>query len=95
MSDESNEIDREETRDQFIRRAGALFPPERVRAWSRIERAVFNHLLVNLIQHHRFALISNQMLQQSRADMEEIVRRFKGKPECDQKRSRKRRISGK
>jgi hypothetical protein len=91
MFDESNDIYREETRDQFIQRAGALFPPDRVRAWSRIERTVFNHLFAQLIQHHSYALISNQMLQKSRADMEEIVRRCSGKTnDGRQERSRKR-----
>lgn len=91
MFDESNDIHREETRDQFIQRAGALFPPERVRSWSRIERTVFNHLFAQLMQHHSYALISNQMLQDSRADMEEIVRRCSGKTDdVRQERSRKR-----
>jgi hypothetical protein len=91
VMDESTDIHREETRDQFIQRAGALFPPNRVRAWSRIEQAVFHHLLAKLIQQHSYALISNQMLQESRADMEEIVRRCKSKKiDSRQERSRKR-----
>lgn len=89
--DESTDIHREETRDQFIQRAGALFPANRVRAWSHIEQTVFKHLLAKLIQHHSYALISNQMLLESRADMDEIVRRCRSKKtESRQERSRKR-----
>jgi hypothetical protein len=65
----------DETHDQFIQRANCIFPADCVRAWSRIERAVFNHLMAKLIHRNTYSSISNVMLQECREDMTEIVRR--------------------
>lgn len=67
-----------ETHEQFIQRASSVFPEDGVRTWSRIERAVFNHLLGRLIHQHSYDSISNQMLQESRDNMEKIVQRCVG-----------------
>lgn len=63
-----------ETHEQFVQRASRVFPEEGVRAWSRIERAVFNHLLGHLIVQHGYDSISNQMLEESRDNMNKFVR---------------------
>lgn len=67
-----------ETHEQFVQRASRIFPEEGVRAWSRIERAVFNHLLGRLIIQHGYDSISNQMLEESRENMNKCVRRLTG-----------------
>ena len=64
-----------ETHEQFIQRANRVFSADSVRAWSRIERAVFNHLMAKLIHRHSYGSISNAMLHECRDDMAEIVRR--------------------
>lgn len=63
-----------ETHDQFVRRASKVFPEEIVNAWSRIERAVFNYLMTQLIHQCAYSAITNEMLQKSRENMERIVR---------------------
>lgn len=75
MFDEKSSIHSAETHDQFVRRASAVFPPERAKSWSRIERAVFNHLMSRLIHNRGYASITDQMLYQSRADMEKMLGR--------------------
>lgn len=75
MFDEKSNIHSEETHDQFVRRASAVFPPERAKSWSRIERAVFNHLMSRLIHNRGYASITDQMLIQSQADMEKMLGR--------------------
>lgn len=67
-----------ETHEQFVQRASRIFPEEGVRAWSRIERAVFNHLLGRLIIQHGYDSISNQMLEESRDNMTKCVRQLTG-----------------
>ena len=66
----------DETHEQFIQRANRVFPADYVRAWSRIERAVFNHLMAKLIHQNSYKSISHGMLEECRDDMTEIVRRF-------------------
>lgn len=65
----------DETHEQFIQRANRVFPADCVRAWSRIERAVFNHLMAKLIHRNTYSAISDEMLEECRDDMVEIVRR--------------------
>ena len=65
-----------ETHEQFIKRASHVFSDDYVRSWSRIERAVFNHLLAPLIHKFNYGSISDEMLLQCRTDMVEIVRRL-------------------
>ncbi len=65
----------DETHDQFVRRASQVFPVERVSHWSRVERAVFNQLMGNLILRRSYGEITDAMLIQCRDDMQEIVRR--------------------
>ena len=67
-----------ETHDQFVQRASRVFPEHHASEWSRIERGVFNHLMAQLIHRYGYSEISNEMLQQSRADMMEIVKRLTG-----------------
>lgn len=76
MLAEMHGVSSDETHEQFIQRAGRVFPPDSVRAWSRVERAVFNHLMAKLIHHNTYGSISNEMLQECRDDMTEVVRRL-------------------
>ena len=78
MTDENLAVGDDETHEQFIKRASAVFPVNRVKAWSRVERAVFNHLLGQLIARHRYGSITDEMLRMCQEDMEEIVRRIQG-----------------
>lgn len=64
-----------ETHEQFIQRANRVFPVDRAEHWSRVERAVFNHLLGRMIHEHGYGAITDSMLNQSRDDMARIVRR--------------------
>lgn len=79
MIDDNLAVHPDETHEQFIKRAGSVFPAECVRAWSRVERAVFNHVMAQLIAQHSYASITNEMLRESRDNMEEIVRRLWGR----------------
>jgi hypothetical protein len=75
MLSEMNGVSSNETHEQFIQRANRVFPADSVRVWSRVERAVFNHLMAKLIHRNTYGSISNAMLQECRDDMTEIVRR--------------------
>lgn len=72
---ETANLHSDETHEQFVRRASRFFPEDRVREWSRIERAVFNHLMRRLIHEHSYGSITETMLTRCRDDMHEIVRR--------------------
>ncbi len=76
MENETSCSQYKETHEQFVQRVGQVFPAERARSWSRIERAVFNHLLGRLISRHSYETISDSMLDECREDMDDIVRRF-------------------
>lgn len=65
-----------ETHEQFLQRASGIFPIERVRNWSRIERAVFNQLMAKLIHQKSYSAITDTMLQQCRDEMAKIVSRY-------------------
>lgn len=65
-----------ETHEQFIQRAGRVFPADHVRSWSRIERLVFNHLLGSMIHKYNYSAITDAMLRQCRDNMAEIVLRL-------------------
>ena len=65
-----------ETHEQFIQRASHVFSTDDVTSWSRIERAVFNHLLGPIIHKFNYGSITDEMLLQCRNDMVEIVRRL-------------------
>ena len=78
MTDDKVAVDSNETHEQFIKRASVVFPVNRVVAWSRLERAVFNHLIAQLVAKHSYGSISNEMLRRCRDDMEEIVWRIQG-----------------
>jgi hypothetical protein len=65
-----------ETHEQFIQRASGIFPLERVKNWSRIERAVFNQLMARLIHQKSYDAITDSMLQQCRDEMANIVGRY-------------------
>lgn len=78
MPSEMYGVSLDETHEQFIQRANRAFPADYVRSWSRIERAVFNHLMGRLITRNTYSSISNAMLQECREDMTEIVRRCGG-----------------
>ena len=75
MPSEMYGVSSDETHEQFIQRANRVFPADCVRAWSRIERAVFNHLMAKLIHRNTYSAISDEMLEEGRDDMVEIVRR--------------------
>jgi hypothetical protein len=80
MATESYGACSHETHDQFIERASRVFPEEGVRQWSRIERAIFNHLLGRLIIQHGYDSISDQMLEESRENMNKFVHRLAAEP---------------
>lgn len=63
-----------ETHDQFVLRASRFFPPEQAASWSRLQRAIFNGLLSELIYRHGYDAISDDMLLHARAEMEKLVR---------------------
>jgi len=65
-----------ETHEQFIQRASRVFSTDDVSSWSRIERAVFNHVLGPIIHKFNYGSITDEMLLQCRSDMVEIVRRL-------------------
>lgn len=67
-----------EAHEEFVRRASQIFPEDRVSAWSRIDRAVFNHLMSRLIHRHGYSAISNEMLQDVRSEMIKIVKGLTG-----------------
>jgi hypothetical protein len=75
MPSETYAVSSDETHEEFIQRAKRVFPADCVRAWSRIERAVFNHLMAKLIHRNTYSAISDAMLQECHDDMTEIVRR--------------------
>lgn len=75
MPSEMYGVSSDETHEQFIQRANRVFPADWVRAWSRIERAVFNHLMAKLIHRNTYSAISDEMLEECRDDMVEIVSR--------------------
>jgi hypothetical protein len=67
-----------EVHEQFVRRASRVFPEDQVSAWSRIDRAVFNHLMSQLIFRHSYGEISNEMLHKVRTAMIRIVKGLTG-----------------
>ena len=67
-----------EVHEQFVRRASQVFPEDEVSAWSRVDRAVFNHLMSQLIYRHIYGAISNEMLQEVRTKMIKIVKGLTG-----------------
>jgi hypothetical protein len=72
------EIQADETHKQFVERASRIFPESQANDWTRIERAVFNHLMAQLIYRYGYARISDQMLQQVQNEMIGIVKRLTG-----------------
>ncbi len=74
---ETNGEDCIEDHEQFVQRASRVFPSDSVRAWGRLERIVFNHLMGQLIRHRRYCEISNEMLYACRDDMNDVVHRLK------------------
>jgi len=77
MAYETSGGDCNENHEQFVQRASRVFPSDSVRAWGRIERAVFNHLFEQLIRHRSYSEISNAMLYACRDDMNDIVHRLR------------------
>ena len=69
------ELQAGETHSQFVERASRIFQNGEVAKWSRLERAVFNHLMAQLIYRHGYAGISNQMLQDVRNEMSAALKR--------------------
>lgn len=74
MVAEMQNTDSYDTHEQFVQRASDAFPEDVVSTWSRIERAVFNHLMARLIHQCGYSAITGEMLQKSREKMEKIVR---------------------
>jgi hypothetical protein len=70
------EVQADETHKEFLERASQIFPESQVAAWTRIERAVFNHVMAQLIYRYGYTRISDQMLQQARNEMIGIVKRL-------------------
>ena len=68
----------DETHKQFVERASQIFPESQVADWTRIDRAVFNHLMAQLIYRYGYARITDQMLQEARNEMIGIVKRVTG-----------------
>jgi hypothetical protein len=75
MHSDMTDVHPSETHDQFVQRANHVFPADRAKTWSRVERAVFNHLMGHLIHEHSYSSITDTMLSQCRDDMHRIVRR--------------------
>lgn len=73
------EVQSAETHNQFVERASQIFPESQAAAWTRIERAVFNHLMAQLIYRYGYAGISDQMLQDVRTEMVGVVKRVAGR----------------
>lgn len=44
-----------ESHEQFVQRASRVFLSDSVRTWSRIERAVFNHLTGLLVRQRSYS----------------------------------------
>ena len=63
--------------EQFVERASHIFLPKEVSRWSRIERAVFSHLMAQPIHRYGYSAISDQkMLLESREKLDSIVRQW-------------------
>lgn len=62
-----------ETHDQFLQRVSDILPEDASLTWTRLERAVFNHLMAKLIHCYGYANITNAMLQATLSEMREIV----------------------
>ena len=60
--------------EQFLERASRIFPVEASRSWSKLERAVFNVLIGDLIFNHGYKNISDEMLIEACQQMDKIVR---------------------
>jgi hypothetical protein len=71
-----HEAQSNETHEEFVRRASKVFLEDQVSSWSRIERGVFNYLMARLINKCGYSAITHEMLQESRNNMEKIVRCF-------------------
>jgi hypothetical protein len=67
--------------EEFLKRAARVFPVEASRGWSKLERAVFNVLIGELIYQHGYKHISDEMLAQACAEMSRIVN-MKNDPTC-------------
>ncbi|MBT9521775.1 MAG: hypothetical protein IV101_12880 [Dechloromonas sp.] len=77
MKEAKHSVDRHETHEEFVQRVGRVFPEDRVRAWSRIERGVFNQLMSQLIHKHSYGSISNEMLYQCHEKLLKTVQNFR------------------
>jgi hypothetical protein len=64
----------DEAHARFIDRASAVFPPNLTTEWSRIERAVFNHLMSHLIYRNGYDAITCEMLHETQDQLQQIVR---------------------
>lgn len=78
MCDTTHSVDRNETHEEFVQRVSTVFPEDRVRTWSRMERGVFNYLMSQLIHKYSYGSISNEMLYQCHDKLLETVQSFKG-----------------
>jgi hypothetical protein len=67
--------------EEFLKRAARIFPVEASRGWSKLERAVFNVLIGDLIYHHGYKNISDDMLAKACEEMNRIVH-MKDDPTC-------------
>jgi hypothetical protein len=66
----------QESHDQFVMRAMAVFPAEEADNWSRLERGLFNSLMSKLIFQHGYGGITEQMLIEVRDQMRNVARRY-------------------
>lgn len=73
MNNGNFDVTSNENYEQFVQRASGIFPVERVRNWSRVERAVFNHLMARLINQKSYCAITDAMLEECRDEMNKIV----------------------
>lgn len=69
-----------ETHEQFLLRAGRIFPVDSTLAWTRFERALFNQLMSRLIFRYDYASITDEMLRAVQAEMQEMARRTSSPP---------------
>lgn len=62
-----------ETHEQFLQRISDILPADASLSWTRLERAIFNHLMAKLIHYYGYANITDAMLQATLNEMQEIV----------------------
>lgn len=61
------------SQEQFLQRAGRIFDVGQAARWTRLQKAVFNKLIGDLVYCHGYSRISDEMLKAAKANMERIT----------------------